>query len=80
MMMVAVVPQRQADRQIHHPAVSVVAGSSPEECPKAVKLLFAMHLRGEGESSIQPTPSQAADATGQRATCIMYTHCCRASI
>jgi hypothetical protein len=40
MMMVAVVPQRQADRQIHHPTVSVVAGSSPEECPKAVKLLF----------------------------------------
>ena len=56
LMMVAVVPQRQADCQTLSGCIL------PERKPKAVKLLFALLLRREGESNMQPTHHQAADA------------------
>ena len=49
MLTVAVVPHRQADYQMLSGCIL------PERKPQAVKLLFALLLRREGESDMQPT-------------------------
>ena len=56
MLTVAVVPHKQADHQMLSGCIL------PERKPQAVKLLFALLLRREGESDMQPTHHQAVDA------------------
>ena len=63
MLTVAVVPHRQADYQMLSGCIL------PERKPQAVKLLFALLLRREGESDMQPTHHQAVDAIRYH-TCI----------